>query len=231
MAEAFIVTPLSPNRRIVATRMAEAKRTIPHFRLVADIEIDALIALRTELHRHGDLSLNDFFIKGSAAALMDAPGVNIQWVEGEIRQFVAADIAVVTTVHDGLSTPIVRDADSKSVRDISREVKELTSRAAKNALRMEEISGGSFSISNLGMYGVDEFDAIINSPQCAILAIGCAKPRVVVSPERESRIATVVRVTLSLDHRAVDGVAGAGFLSALRHRLEHPEHMRPSEGG
>jgi pyruvate dehydrogenase E2 component (dihydrolipoamide acetyltransferase) len=229
MGKAYTVMPLSPIRKVIAARMAEAKRTIPHFRLSSDIEVDALLALRSELRaRYPDvkLSLNDLLLKGCAAALMDAPTINIQWVDGAIRRYHTADISVVTALEDGISTPILRGAECKSIWEISREVKELTARAAKNGLTMDEVYGGSFSVSNLGMYGVDQFDAIINPPQCAILAVGAARRQVLPSPEGETRTPTVVRVTLSLDHRAIDGAVGAAFLSALRQRLAEPEYMR-----
>jgi pyruvate dehydrogenase E2 component (dihydrolipoamide acetyltransferase) len=217
MVEAYTATPLSPIRKVIAARMAEAKRTIPHFRLGIDIELDALLALRKQLSAlepDVKLSLSDLLIKACATALMDTPSVNIQWADTEIHQYRSADISVVTALEGGgLSTPIVRSADSKTIWQISREVKESIARAKKNALRMDEIAGGSFSISNLGMYGIDEFDAIINPPQCAILAIGSAKPRVVVSHEHGTRVATSMRVTLSVDHRAIDGATGAAFLS------------------
>lgn len=232
-SKAYKVTPLSPIRKIIAARMTEAKRTIPHFRLTADMEVDALLALRKELQARNPeekLSLNDVLIKACATALMDTPAVNIQWAEGQIHQYRTADISVVTAFEGSLATPVIRRADSKTVWEISREVKELTARAAKNALKLDEIFGGSFSVSNLGMYGVDQFDAIINSPQCAILAIGCAKQQVVVSADRETNIATVMRVTLSVDHRALDGATAAAFLSALRRRVEQPGHWLPAKG-
>jgi pyruvate dehydrogenase E2 component (dihydrolipoamide acetyltransferase) len=214
--------------------MTEAMRTIPHYRASIDIDIDALIKLRGELKAQSpaaNLSLNDLFIKACAAALMDTPSVNIQWADNAIHQYRSADISIVTAVEGGLATPIVRNADTKSVWEISGEVKALSARAAKGALKMGEILGGSFSISNLGMFGVEEFDAIINPPQCAILAIGAARPRIVVSEGKESRSATVLRVTLSADHRAIDGAVSAVFLSALRKRIEQPEHMRPEGEG
>lgn len=232
MDEPYTILPLSPVRKVIAARMSEAAR-IPHFRLAVDIEMDALLALRPQLQareRRVRLSLNDLLVKASATALMDAPAVNIQWVEGEIRQYRAADIAVVIAVEGGLSAPIVRSADSKTCWEIARELAELTTRAAGGALKMHEILGGSFSISNLGMFGVDAFDAIINPPQCAILALGRAKARYVVSAEGAPRIATVLRATVSVDHRALDGVAAAAFLTALRHRIEQPEHLAASDG-
>lgn len=233
MREPFKAIPLTPMRKAIAARMTVAKQTIPHFRLIADIELDALMGLHQELReRHPDahLSLNSILIKACATALIEVPAINIQWAETEIHQYQTADISVVTALErGGLSTPIIRRADSKSIWEIAREVRELSSRAAKGALRMDEIVGGSFSVSNLGRYGIDQFDAIINSPQCAILAVGAAKLRALVSPEHEMRIATVMRVTLSVDHRAIDGVTGAAFLAALRHRLEHPEYLRAAE--
>jgi pyruvate dehydrogenase E2 component (dihydrolipoamide acetyltransferase) len=215
-------------RRAIAARMSESKRTIPHFRLVSDIQIDELVARRKELlQRRPDreLSLNDLLIKTCAQALTDVPDVNVQWAEKELHRFHTADIAVVTAVKGGLTTPILRGADSKSIWQIAAELRELTSRAARNELRMEEIVGGSFSVSNLGMYAVDQFDAIINSPQCAILAIGQGKPRCVANRDFQMGIATVMRVTLSVDHRAIDGVMAAQFLSALKERIETPSHV------
>jgi pyruvate dehydrogenase E2 component (dihydrolipoamide acetyltransferase) len=228
MVEAYTVKALSPVRKIIAARMLEAKRSIPHFRLGMSIDVDALLALRRELqvsHPCDKLSLNDFLIKACAAALMEVPEVNVQWADNAIHEYGTADISVVAAVSGGLSTPVLRGADSKSIWEISREIKELVSRARRNALKMDEIVGGSFSLSNLGMYGIDDFDAIINPPQCAILAVGAAAPTVLVSPDREIRAATVLRATLSADHRAIDGATGALFLSALRRRMEHPEQL------
>jgi pyruvate dehydrogenase E2 component (dihydrolipoamide acetyltransferase) len=170
-----------------------------------------------------DVTLNDLLIKACACALMEQPAVNIQWVEGEIRQFSRADIAVVTAVQGGLATPIIRSAEAKTVQEICRDMKALSARATKNALRRDEVFGGTFSLSNLGMYGVDEFDAIINPPQCAILAVGSVKRRWVVSQDDRPRIASVLRATLSVDHRALDGVVAARFLATLRRCIEHPQ--------
>lgn len=232
MAEAYTAMTLSPLRKIIAARMTQAKQTIPHFRVVADIEIDALLQLRAQLQEDcpdAKLSLNDLLVKACATALVDVPAVNIQWAQTEIHQYQSADISVVMALEGGgLVTPIIRRADSKTVWEISRETKELAVRAKCNALKMDEILGGSFSVSNLGMYGIDQFDAIINPPQCAILAVGSAKPRVVVSKNGESQIAMVLKATLSVDHRAIDGAIGASFLAALRERIEQPEHLRPA---
>lgn len=228
MGESYSARPLSPLRRAIAARMQEATRTIPHFRLSCEIEVDRLLGLRAELrelHPGAALSLNDLLVKACAQALMDVPDVNIQWTERELLQFADADVAIVVAVPGGLLTPIVRRANVKSVWEIATQIRELTCRAARNELKMEEIVGGSFSISNLGMHGVDDFDAIINAPQCAILAVGAAKPRCVASLPREIRVATVMRVTLAADHRAIDGVTAARFLAALRTRIEHPAEL------
>ena len=230
MSDPYTVVALTPLRKIIAARMAEATRTIPHYRVGVDVEIDALIQLRAELKAQRaatKLSLNDLFIKASATALMDTPAVNVQWVDDAIHRYRSADISIVTAVEGGLSTPVVRHADTKSVWDIATEGTALSAKAAKGALKMSDILGGSFSISNLGMFGVDEFDAIINPPQCAILAIGAAKPRLLASATKGFRTAMVARLTLSADHRAIDGVISAAFLSALRQRIEQPDHMRP----
>jgi pyruvate dehydrogenase E2 component (dihydrolipoamide acetyltransferase) len=221
----YTARPLSPLRKIIAARMTEAKRTIPHFRLVADIEVDALLAVREKLNAaqsQAKITVNDCLVRGCATALMAHPAINCQLVGEEIHHYHQADISVVIAVEGGLSTPVIRAADRKSVREIGAEVKTLAGRAAQGQLKMNEILGGSFSISNLGGLGVDQFDAIINPPQCAILAVGRAKPRMVVSARGETRVATVLRATLSLDHRAIDGAGGAAFLQTLREIVEAP---------
>jgi len=228
MGEHYTVRPLSAMRRVIAARMQEAYSTIPHFRASADVEVGPLLALRSELRQMNpsvSLSLNDLLVKASAQALMDVPEVNIQWSDGELHQFVNADIAIVVAVKGGLVTPIVRAANLKSIREISVQARDLTARAARNELKMEEITGGSFSISNLGMHGVDQFDAIINPPQCAILAVGSAKPRCLAGPNGQVRVGTVMRATVSADHRAIDGVTVARFLTALRTRIEQPSKL------
>jgi pyruvate dehydrogenase E2 component (dihydrolipoamide acetyltransferase) len=232
MVDRYSIQPVSPMRRIIATRMTHAA-AIPHYRLVAEVEVDALMRLRTELGAldpERRLTVNDLLVKACATALMDCPTVNLQWMEKEIHQYHSADISVVTAVPGGLSTPIIRGAETKSVWEISQEIRILASKAAKNELKSHEIVGGSFSISNLGMYDIDQFDAIINPPQCAILAVGRAKRRVIVAVDDQTRIATILKITLSADHRAIDGAVGAQFLASLRQRLENPEHMRPPGG-
>jgi len=224
MTETFTVLPLSPIRKMIAARTVEAKQTIPHFRLCADIEVDRVNALR-RAQRGGRFSITDLLVKACASALMQAPGINLQWVEGEVRQLTSADVAVVVALNDGLSTPIIRNADVKSVWDIARELKDLSRRAKSNLLKTSEIFGGSFSISNLGMFEVHEFDAIINPPQCAILAVGAARASVVPRDSSATRIASILRVTLSCDHRAIDGATGARFLSTLKRLVESPEQL------
>jgi pyruvate dehydrogenase E2 component (dihydrolipoamide acetyltransferase) len=183
MAEPYSVVALSPLRRVIAARMTETIRTIPHFRLVADIDMGALFAGRNRLNAEDSsikVSVNDCMIKACAMALMECPAVNIQLVEDEIRQYHQADISVVIAVEGGLSTPVIRAANRKGLRDIAAEAQALAARATAGRLRMEEILGGTFSVSNLGGYGVEQFDAIINAPQCAILAVGRAKPKMTV---------------------------------------------------
>jgi pyruvate dehydrogenase E2 component (dihydrolipoamide acetyltransferase) len=220
----FTVAPLSPIRKAIAARMMEATRTIPHFRLVLDIEMDALLALREEFnvaHPNAKISINACLVKACASALIEQPAVNIQLIAEELRHYRQADISVVVAVTGGLATPIIRDANTKTVHQIAAEVKELSVRAATGRLKRSEIEGGTFSISNLGMYGVDQFDAIINPPQCAILAIGRTRPRMLVCDTR-SGVAQVLRATLSVDHRAIDGVTAAAFVKTLRQILERP---------
>ena len=225
--ENYQVIPLTPLRKIIAARMAEAKQTIPHYRVCMDIEMDALLAQRKALnadHPDDKISVNDLIIKACATTLMQQPALNCQFVDGEIHQYQQADIAVVMAVEGGLSTPIVTNANHKTVQEIARETKDLAGRAQQGALKMNEIMGGTFSISNLGMFGVDQFDAIINPPQCAILAVGAARLQPVVKNETV-KIANVMRTSLSLDHRVIDGATGAQFLSALRDQLQHPEPL------
>lgn len=218
------VQALSPLRRIIAARMSEACRSIPHFRAALDIELDALLALRRDhdAARVGaPASVNDFLVKATALALMEVPALNVQFVDDAIRQYSHADISVVVAVEGGLVTPIVRRAEEKSVDQIGAETRELAERGRRGRLRMEEITGGSFSISNLGGYGIDEFDAIINAPQGAILAVSAAKARPWLR-DGQLMAATVMRVVLSMDHRIIDGTSGARFLGALRDLLQSP---------
>jgi pyruvate dehydrogenase E2 component (dihydrolipoamide acetyltransferase) len=228
MADGYTVVPFSPLRKVIAARMVEAKRTIPHFRLVSDIEVDELLALRATLNAErpqAKVSLNDCLVKACASALLEHPALNVQLCDEAIHQYHHADISVIVAVAGGLAAPIIRSADCKSVAEIATEIESLAARAAAGQLRMSEIAGGTFSISNLGAYGVDEFDAIINPPQCAILAVGTAQPRWLVDKAGQPRVAAVMRATLSVDHRAIDGVTAALFMATLRRMLQQPQSL------
>jgi pyruvate dehydrogenase E2 component (dihydrolipoamide acetyltransferase) len=221
----FTAIPLTPLRKAIATRMLEAQQTIPQYRITADIKLDQLLALRdlksrdkTRLER---VSINDLVIKACGEALVERPELNVVWAEGAIHRYRDVDISVVIAVDGGLVTPVIRRVNLKSVRQITQEMRDFSARAAARKLKMPELLGGTFSVSNLGRYGVDQFDAIINPPQCAILAVGAAKPRAIVE-NGEIKQANIMKVTLSLDHRAIDGAIGAEFLMALRGQLERP---------
>lgn len=220
--------PHTSMRRTIARRLLEAKQTVPHFYLNADCDIDALLALRARINekRAADerISVNDFIIKASAIALRKVPAANAVWTEDAILRLQDVDIAVAVATEGGLVTPLIRQADKKSVGAISAEMKALAARARENRLKPEEYQGGGFSISNLGMYGVRSFSAIINPPQSAILAVGAGERRPV---EREGQLAfaTMMSVTLSVDHRTVDGALGAQLLAAFRAAIEDPMNL------
>ncbi len=219
--------PHSNIRRIIARRLTEAKQTIPHFYLTIDCRLDRLLALRAELNavtEGAKLSVNDFVIRAAALALRKVPAANAAWMEDVVRLYRDADIAVAVATPKGLVTPVLRQADRKSVSQISAEIRTLAARGRKGRLLPEEYQGGSFSISNLGMYGIREFAAIINPPQASILAVGAAEKRPVVHDDALA-IATVMTCTLSVDHRAVDGALGAEFLAAFRQMIEEPHRL------
>lgn len=228
MTETYTTRALSPLRKIIAARMSEAARTIPHFRVAVDVNIETLLALRARANAadaSAKITVNDCIIKGCAAALMKHPAINAQLVGDEVHEYHQADISVVIALQGGLATPVVRGADRKTVRQISAEVKALAKRAAAGQLKMSEIVGGSFSISNLGATGPVQFDGIINAPQCAILAVGAARRQVIASESGACQVATLIRANLSVDHRAVDGAAAADFLMTMRHVLEKPQDI------
>ena len=228
-AAASRTVPHSTMRKVIARRLSESKATIPHFYVSMDVELDALMALRSQLnalsHDEGPdafkLSVNDMLIKAAAIALKQVPEVNASFTEDAMILHADADISVAVSLDEGLITPIVRAADRKSLKQISQEAKSLVSRARAGKLKPEEFQGGTFSISNMGMFGVKEFAAIVNPPQAAILAIAAGKRQPVVSGD-EIRIATVMTVTLSVDHRAVDGALAAKWLSAFRSIVQAP---------
>ncbi|WP_271566586.1 2-oxo acid dehydrogenase subunit E2 [Bradyrhizobium sp. CCBAU 11386] len=228
MSRSFTEIPLTPLRKAISARMTHATQTIPHFRLVANIDVDCLLRWRTA-NTDGDptkkISINDCLIKAVAVSLVDNPALNCQLTDTAIQRFQSADISVVIAVEGGLATPVVRGAESKSVTEISTTVKDFVERAGRNALKLSEVSGGSFCISNLGGYGIEQFDAIINAPQCAILAIGRAAPQVVADRGGEIRVATMLTCTLSVDHRAVDGAEASKFLHSLRNVIADPERL------
>ncbi|HET8899216.1 MAG TPA: pyruvate dehydrogenase complex dihydrolipoamide acetyltransferase, partial [Rhodanobacteraceae bacterium] len=216
--------PHTGMRRAIARRLSESKQQVPHFYLTVDCRMDALLALRAQA-KHGmtiKLSVNDFIVRAAALALRAVPEVNVSWHDDAIEHHAGADISVAVATEGGLVTPIVRDADLKSLSVIAAEISELAGRAKVNRLQPAEFTGGSLTVSNLGMYGIREFAAIINPPQAAILAVGAAERRPVVADDGELRAATVMTVTLSADHRAVDGAVGARWLAAFRTLIENP---------
>ncbi|HUV32354.1 MAG TPA: pyruvate dehydrogenase complex dihydrolipoamide acetyltransferase [Devosiaceae bacterium] len=216
-------------RKIIAARLTEAKSTIPHFYLRRDIELDALLKLRGQMNAKGEkrgikLSVNDYIIKASALALQDVPGCNAVWAGDRVLQFKASDVAVAVAIEGGLFTPVLRDADTKSLAVLSAEMKDLAARARNRKLAPHEYQSGSFAISNLGMMGIENFDAVINPPHASILAVGAGIKKPVVK-DGALAIATVMSVTLSVDHRVIDGALGAQFLEALKGYLEDPLAM------
>ncbi|HEY1259516.1 MAG TPA: 2-oxo acid dehydrogenase subunit E2, partial [Stellaceae bacterium] len=219
--------PLNAMRRVIARRLTEAKQTVPHFYLTIDCEIDALLKIRSELNSKSDayrLSVNDFVIRAAALALRKVPAANASWSDEAILQWDTVDIAVAVALDDGLITPIVKQAERKGLATIAAETKDLVARARAGKLKLEEFQGGTFSISNLGMYGVRDFAAVINPPHGGILAIGAGEQRPVVK-DGALAVATVMSCTLSCDHRAVDGAVGAQFLAAFKKLVEDPLTM------
>lgn len=220
--------PNSSARKIIAKRLAEAASSIPHFHLTIDCRVDALLALREELNGRATaghrLSINDFIIRACALALKEVPRVNSTWGEQEIQLHRDVDIAVAVAVADGLVTPIVRMADTKSLATIATEMRQLAERARARKLRPEEFQGGGFSISNLGMHGIREFTSIINPPHVAILSVGATEARPVVQSGKLA-VATVMTCTLSCDHRVLDGATGSEFLNCFRGLLTEPARL------
>jgi pyruvate dehydrogenase E2 component (dihydrolipoamide acetyltransferase) len=221
--------PHTAVRKVIARRMLESKQTVPHFYLTVEYEIDALLAARAainEVARKKDarVSVNDMVIKACAKALRDHPECNASWTEDEMVQYGAVDISVAVATDRGLITPIVRNADLKGVAQISIEMKDLAARAKTGKLKLDEFQGGGFTISNLGMFGVKDFAAIINPPQAMILAVGVGEERVV-ARKGEMVIRNMMSCTLAVDHRVVDGALGAQFLQTLRAYVEQPAAM------
>jgi len=230
MAEAlgmsYRLEPHSNMRKTIARRLSESKQTVPHFYLTVDCVIDDLLAARKRMNADNDLklSVNDFIIKAAAAALMRVPAANASWDDEGVLLYDHADISVAVATPSGLITPIVKAAESKGLEAISAEMKDLAARAREGQLKPEEYQGGTFSISNLGMYGVKEFSAIINPPQGCILAVGAGVQKPVVK-DGALAVASVMSCTLSVDHRVVDGAVGAEFLAAFKRFVENPVAM------
>ncbi len=229
--------PLNNMRKTIAKRLLESKQNVPHFYLTIDCEIDALNAARTRINAAAEaavkgtdqkpaykVSVNDFVIKAVALALRDVPAANASWADTVIKQYNNVDVSVAVALDGGLITPVVKNADQKSLAAISNEMKDLAKRARDGKLKPEEFQGGGFSISNLGMYGIKQFNAIINPPQSCILAIGTGEERVVVKGGQFTAV-TMMTVTLSSDHRVVDGAVGAQFLAAFKRYIEDPVMM------
>ncbi len=213
-------------RATIAKRLLESKQTIPHYRLAVDVELTALLAHRATLNTGGaaKVSINDLLVRATALALARHPEVNAQLQGDEIVKYAQADVCVAVASANGLVTPVVRAAATKTAAQIAAEVADLAERARGNRLTRAEITGGTFTVSNLGMFGVDRFDAIINPPQVAILAVGAATDRVV-AREGQPAVRRMVTLTLSCDHRVVDGAMGAGFLATLRELVEDPQSL------
>jgi len=217
--------PLTGMRKTIAKRLVEAKQTIPHIYLTIDCEIDKLLALRVDINegreKSDKVSVNDFVVKASALSMLKVPGVNASWTDTAMLQYHTVDISIAVAIEGGLITPVVRDADKKGLGAISSEVKLLAGKARDGKLMPEEYQGGGFSISNLGMFGIREFSAIINPPQSAILAVGAGSQRPIVK-DGALAVATVMTCTMSCDHRVVDGALGAEFLAAFKGYIENP---------
>jgi len=235
----YTARPLTGMRRTIARRLTEAKQTVPHFYLTVDCEIDELLKIRTELNakltptqpspageggRGAGISVNDFVIRATALALRQVPAANASWSDEAILLWDTVDIAVAVALEDGLITPIVKNADRKGLAAIASETKDLVARARAGKLKLEEFQGGTFSISNLGMFGVRDFAAVINPPHGGILAVGAGEQRPIVK-NGALAIATVMSCTLACDHRVVDGAVGAQFLAAFKKLVEDPLTM------
>jgi pyruvate dehydrogenase E2 component (dihydrolipoamide acetyltransferase) len=221
--ESFEEVPVSQMRKVIARRLSESKHTAPHFYLTMSINMDKAIEARKAMLEFSPvkISVNDIIIKAVAGALRKNPAANSSWLGDKIRYNHHINIGVAVAIEDGLIVPVVKFADSKSLSHISAEVKELAEKAKNKKLQPNEFEGNTFTISNLGMFGIDEFTAIINPPDACILAVGAAKETVIVE-NGQMKVANVMKVTLSCDHRVVDGAVGSAFLKTLKELLENP---------
>ncbi len=224
----FEAVPNSTMRKVIATRLTDSARDIPHFNLTVDVEIDKLLAMRKELNGHEGadykISVNDFIVKATALALTRVPECNVAYTDDAILQFKQVDMSIAVAVEGGLITPIVKDAASKGLATLSNEIKELAAKARDGKLAPEEFQGGTFTISNLGMFGVKGFNSIINPPQGGILSVGAGEQRPVVK-DGALAIATVVTLTVAVDHRCIDGTTGAALIKELKAIIENPISM------
>lgn len=225
-SSSYVTVSHTGMRRAIARRLTESKSTVPHFYVTADCKVDALLELRKSINESSPvkISVNDIIVKAVASALMDVPESNVVWNAEAMHKYESADIAVAVTTDGGLLTPVIRGVEKRSLSNLSMEIAELAGRARAGKLRQEELEGGSFAVSNLGMFGTKEFTAILNPPQSGILAVGAAAPRVIVE-SGEIVVANIMTVTLSADHRAVDGALAAQWLAAFVKRIENPLSM------
>ena len=217
-------------RTVIANRLTEAKQTIPHFYLRRSVSLDKLLMIRAEMNdgladKGIKISVNDFIIKASSLALQDIPKANVVWAHDRILQMKSSDVAVAVSVEGGLYTPVLFDSENKSISSLSSEIKVLASKARDKKLTPREYQGGSFAISNLGMMGVENFDAVINPPHGSILAVGAGTKKPIVMEDGNISVATIMSMTLSVDHRAIDGALGAEFLARIAYYLENPVNM------
>ena len=225
-SSSYVTVPHTGMRRAIARRLTESKSTVPHFYVTADCKVDALLELRKSINESSPvkISVNDIVVKAVASALMDVPESNVVWNAEAMHKYESADIAVAVTTDGGLLTPVIRGVEKRSLSNLSMEISELAGRARAGKLRQEELEGGSFAVSNLGMFGTKEFTAILNPPQSGILAVGAASPRAIVE-DGQIVVANIMTVTLSADHRAVDGALAAQWLAAFVKRIENPLSM------
>lgn len=222
----FVDIPHTQIRKVIASRLTMSKTTIPHYYLSMDCKMDNLMKTRAAVNEHSEvkISVNDFVVKAAAAAMKDVPVVNAQWTDDAIRMFDNVDVCVAVATPNGLLTPVVQDVPSRGLASISAQVRDMATRARDNKLTPAELSGGTFTISNLGMFGISHFCAVINPPQAAILAVGGTQQRVV--PKGDSfGVENIMTVTLSCDHRVIDGAVGSEWLQAFRQYIENPVTM------
>jgi pyruvate dehydrogenase E2 component (dihydrolipoamide acetyltransferase) len=222
----YVTVPHTGMRRAIARRLTESKSTVPHFYLTADCKVDVLLELRKSINESSPvkISVNDFVVKAVAAALMDVPEANVIWNPDAMLKFESVDLAIAVSTEGGLLTPVIRGVEKRQLSNLSQAISEAAGRARSGKLRQEELEGGSFAVTNLGMFGTKEFSAILNPPQSGILAVGAASPRAIVE-EGQIVVASIMTVTLSADHRAVDGALAAQWLAAFVKRIENPLSM------